>query len=212
MTKKPFKVQIEQQETAEKLRLEKVTLSAEIELKKRELSEIIESIQDVNKRTSLAPSEYKKVERDHFKVMEDIEENIVKGRIQERKLSESIASKQESIASMQATEVSLAEKITIDQKSLSEKRAELESVIDGLNSAKSELAKTKSEREQTIKQIDAELEGKTSELSRVNTEIDAKKKDITHQENLIAIKRKDVEVYAERMKKKYPNETFIFKT
>lgn len=175
----------------------------------REVATLVQSREELIKKTGFAPHDYKKIEDEHSLRMQAFEDQVIQKKQEKTKL-------EIEITDLTQSRQALIEDIKKDEAYFTE----LQRVVP-LNKAAAEEAIGKKDKHtkifeeilaadekklfdnrQALATLDQEYALKMTDLERKHTEI-------MEEERLLSIKRSDIEIYEERLRKRYPETTFI---
>lgn len=175
----------------------------------REIRELAAAKDILVKKSGYTPEEYRKIEDEHFKRMEIIERRI-------SDLNDGANRAENALKSALEGQSVVAR--TVD--GLLQQKSSLEGLIGRLTQSLSDLEKTVETASEAFRTASLRQQHELAEeggtLGKIRAESRATMQDlerrtalVVEQERSSAIRRTDLEIYEARLRKKYPNETFV---
>lgn len=203
-----------QQNHSEILALEnkKNKLKAEIEVFETQRKELTDTLTDLRKCIMADKGDYGTTEYERISKIEEMDSQIAKLTNSLEETESTLKGKIQSCDNLSIKSQALQNQI---EKQLKQK-AEVDEELDKTNKSLDKLKLVRQEEEEKRRVRLAELIMETKELSKkldaLRQEYETKRIHILAEERRLSIKRSDLEIYEARMRKKYPNETFVLKS
>ncbi len=192
-----------------KLETEKTLLHADIESKRGEQAELSATLTDLRKCILVDRGDYKLIEAERIATIEEIDEKLVDLKIE-------LEEKQGSVKNLSATATGLQNQIPVLEKDIVKKTVQKTELTEEVKKLSTEVEKLKEnhkneaeEKRLTLKGLITEINSAREKTRTIKKEYEDTRLEILRETRLLSIRRSDLEIYEIRMRKKYPNETFI---
>ena len=197
----------------EKMELEekKQKLLKELEPLRKEHFELSATLTDLRKCIVVDKGDYKLIEAERLNIIEELDYKVISLRLEFEEKQNAVKGLVNENNGLQ-TSIQNGEKELEKQKLIkTELQNEITKYSASLDDIKLALEKVKDEKRILISQLSEEASEKRKELSQMRKEYEEKRFELLRETRLLSIKRSDLEIYEARMRKKYPNESFILK-
>jgi len=175
----------------------------------RELKELKTLKDEIVRKSGYTPAEYAKVEEGHFQRIKELEDRVVKARIEAGQLETMIEDKRTALKIMTANCEVLAPQLVslvADIKVLTERK---ESAIKSTEEAVRKYDSLITERSKELALLTNKVNVATESHIIVTKKMEKRIASVVEQERYLTIRRTDLEIYEARLRKKYPNENII---
>lgn len=193
------------------LELQKSKLKAEIEVFTTQRKELSDTLSDLRKCIMADKGDYGKNEAERIFRIEDLEEQVLKLskelEIKQNDLSNSTQNNTNLVVSSQ----SLENKIQKLNKEKIELEKEFEKITKSLDQFKIFRQEEEEKRRVKLAVLRMDIEAETKKLNDIRIEYEQKRIHNLAEERRLSIKRSDLEIYEERMRRKYKDDTFVLK-
>ena len=175
----------------------------------RELKDLKNLKEEIIRKSGYTPAEYAKVEHEHYSRIKDIEDSIVRARIELGQLENAIVDMRAGLKNMTAQEAVLAPKLeflTSDIKILTERK---ENAIKSTEEATRKYDALILQKSKELSLLTSKVNASAESNLIVTKEMEKRLASVIEQERSLSIRRTDLEIYETRLRKKYPNEPII---
>jgi chromosome segregation ATPase len=186
-------------------------LLSEIEVLTTQKNELVKILGEIRKEVEVHGGDYNQITQERIKITNELDEKLIKLKEETEQNSIKQANLFKTINNLQNLIKELEEKEKAQEETKNKNVDEIEKLTSIINEFKIAKQSEVEEKNTILSNLKDELKKTKDELKQHRKEMSEKKSNILKEERLLSIKRSDLEIYEARMRKKYPNETFVLK-
>ena len=189
----------------------KTKLKIEVEVLETQRKELVEALTDLRKCIMVDKGDYGTTEAERIFKIEDLDNAVAKLKVELETKQGELKNATQTHNSLTVTSQALENQIEKLKNKKTDIEEELQKTTDSLDKFK--ISRQEEEEKKRVKsaELTMEIAELSKKLSVLNQEYETKRIHILAEERRISIRRSDLEIYEARLKRKFPNETFVLK-
>ena len=186
-------------------------LKAEIEVFETQRRELSETLADLRKCIMADKGDYGTYEAERIFRIEDLDEQVVKSKTELEEKQEELKGATQRNEGLLASSTKLENEIEKKTKINLKLESETEQATNILNKIKILRQEEEEKRRIKLAKLRLDIEENSKKLDNIRVEYEQKRIHNLAEERRLSIKRSDLEIYEQRMRRKYSLETFVLK-
>jgi len=193
------------------LELKKSQLHQELETLETQKRELVSTIATLRKEVFVHSGDYETVTQERVKTVDYLDEKFIEltenneeQTLEQTSLSKRLSNLHNSLSLIDGQ----TSKGKVEKEELNK---EIEVLTSSLDKLKLENQEETEKRRVEVRELNEELSESKEGLRVTKVELETRKADILKEERILSIRRSDLQIYEARMRKKYPNKTFVLK-
>ena|SRR3990167_10517122 len=191
------------------LKEEQAMIMQKSDLLRLEQRDLLSSVDDLRRRSKFPPTEYLKIESEHLKRMEDMENATARIVFEKDSATELLNTTKHRYNKLSEEYNKVESSMAARKYELQRIDNELQLIVDTLGTEDVKYNNIILSYKNKIRDLDSEINEKTNELQRTTAECRSMKENIERESNVLSIRRSDLEIYEARLRRKFPNEKII---
>lgn len=187
----------------------KATLRVDVESLELSIKEKSESLADIRKRITATGGDYGTIESEHIRELDTLDSRVkgLRAEVETKEKSVKDLSDQYNSITSQIPEVTA--QLDKAKKDLEKLELEITTKTEELNQTIIALDRDISDKRSELKFLNQEIKEAKTENARVTKDTEEKLESVAKEERLLSLKKRDIDIYEDRLRKKYPEETII---